>query len=137
MAKHAATEEQKVYASLLDKGMKVGLVTVVVTFALYVFGVLAPVIPVEQLPNYWSLPVHEYLEKAGVHPGWSWLHLLGKGDLVNFVGIALLAGVSVICYIAIIPIFLRKKDIPYTVLAILEVLVLSLAASGLLKSGGH
>lgn len=137
MARHAATEEQIVYAALLDKGMKLGLVTVIVTFALYVFGVLTPVIPVEQLPNYWSLPVHEYMAKAGVHPGWSWLHLLGKGDAVNFIGIALLAGITVICYIAVIPIFLKKKDVPYTVLAILEVLVLSLAASGLLKSGGH
>jgi len=137
MAKHEATEEQKVYAALLDKGMKVGLATVTATFALYMFGVLTPVIPVEQLPNYWSLPVGEYMAKAGLHSGWSWLHLLGKGDAVNFIGIAMLAGVSVLCYIAVIPIFLRKKDIPYAAIAILEVLVLSLAASGLLKSGGH
>jgi len=137
MAKHEATEEQKVYAALLDKGMKVGLATVTATFALYMFGVLTPVIPVEQLPNYWSLPVGEYMAKAGLHSGWSWLHLLGKGDIVNFIGIAVLAGVSILCYIAVIPIFLRKKDIPYAAIAILEVLVLSLAASGLLKSGGH
>lgn len=137
MARHAATEEQKIYAGLLDKGMKVGLVVTIATFALYVFGVLAPVIPVNDLPGYWSLPVNEYMAKAGLHPGWSWLHMLDKGDAVNFIGIAALAGVSIVCYIAVIPVFLRKKDWPYAALAVLEVLVLTLAASGLLKSGGH
>jgi len=42
-----------------------------------------------------------------------------------------------ICYLVILPILLRKKDIPYVVIAIAEVAVLALAASGILKSGGH
>ena len=69
--------------------------------------------------------------------GWSWLHLLNKGDFLNFVGIAFLSGVSIICYLAIIPSLFRKKDTIYAMLAIAEVLVLVLAASGVLKAGGH
>jgi hypothetical protein len=60
---------------------------------------------------------------------------LGEGDLLNFLGIAFLAGVTIVCYLAIVPGLMRKKDTPYVALALVEVDVLVLAASGILKSG--
>ena len=132
-----ATEEQLAYAKLLDLGMKVGLLTLVVTFFVYIFGIFTPHIAVEELPNYWNLPVKEYLKVTGIHTGWAWLSLVGEGDILNFIPIVFLAGVTILCYIRIIPILFRKKDTIYAVLAIVEVLVLVLAASGVLKSGGH
>jgi len=132
-----ATEEQLEYAKLLDIGMKIGLLMLVISFAIYVLGILTPHIPVGDLPKYWSMPVKEYLKATDIHTGWSWIHLLGKGDFLNFAGIAFLSGVTILCYMRIIPILFRKKDTVYAVLAIIEVLVLVLAASGLLKTGGH
>lgn len=129
--------EQLAYANLLDKGMKLGLLMLVISFIIYLTGILTPYIPVHDLPKYWGMSVHKYLETTGIHPGWTWLALVGKGDFLNFIGIAFLAGITVICYLRIIPILFRKKDIVYGVIAILEVVVLVLAASGLLKSGGH
>src|SRR3990172_9082649 len=117
--------------------MKLGLLAIVATYALYIFGLLAPHVPINDLPKYWGMPVKDYLAATQIHTGWSWLGMLGKGDFVNFIGIAFLAGVTVICYIAIIPVFLKKKDKVYLTLAVLEVAVLTLAASGVLKSGGH
>ncbi len=137
MSELKATEEQLVYANLLDKGMKIGLLMLIITFTLYLSGIMKPYIPVDQLPNYWGMSVHDYLEHADVPAGWGWLGMVGKGDFVNFIGIAFLAGVSIICYIRIIPILFRKKDTVFAVIAILEVVVLVLAASGLLKTGGH
>ena len=132
-----ATEEQLAYAKLLDLGMKLGLLTLVVTFFVYIFGILTPHIPVNELPNYWKLPVKEYLKAANIHTGWTWVSMVGQGDFLNFIPIVFLAGVTILCYIRIIPILFRKKDTIYAVLAIVEVLVLVLAASGVLKSGGH
>ena len=132
-----ATEEQLAYARLLDQGMKVGLLMLVITFLIYLSGVLTPHVAVNDLPNYWKLSVNKYLEATGINAGWAWLGMLGKGDFLNFTGIAFLAGVTIVCYIRIIPILFRKKDTVYAVLALCEVLVLTLAASGLLKSGGH
>lgn len=63
--------------------------------------------------------------------------MVGKGDYMNLLGIALLAGLSIICYLAILPILLKKKDFTYAVIAIIEVVVLALAASGILKAGEH
>jgi hypothetical protein len=159
-----ATAEQIAYAKLLDLGMKVGLAALVLTFAIYLIGILPPYTPVNDLPKYWKMPVKQYLletkidrhsdeyaaipaqppelrkkyiHDTNVHPGWSWLHRVDKGDFLNFLPIVFLAAVTVICYIRIIPIFLAKKDMVYTLLAITEVVVLTLAASGYLGSGGH
>lgn len=137
MAGKTEISEQIAYAKILDKGMKIGIVILFITFIIYLTGILTPYIPVKDLPQYWSLSVHEYLEVTGIQAGWSWLHRLNRGDFLNFVGIAFLSGVTIVCYLRILPILFRKKDTAFAVIAILEVLVLVLAASGLLKAGGH
>lgn len=129
--------EQMLYANILNKGMLIGLAILVVTFALYVFGVIKPFIPVSELSNYWHLPVHDYLQKADIPAGWGWLGMLGYGDFLNFIGVAVLAGVSIICYAAIVPTLWKSGDKICTVIAILEVIVLTAAAIGIFGSGGH
>ncbi|MEW6138458.1 MAG: DUF1634 domain-containing protein [Thermodesulfobacteriota bacterium] len=132
-----ASPEQLTYANLLEKGMFVGLGLVLVTFAIYVLGIVSPYIPVDEIPKYWHLSVEKYLEAANVHAGWSWLGMLGYGDYLNFVGIAILAGVTILCYLAIVPILWRNDDKMYAVLALLEAIILCVAASGILGAGGH
>ncbi len=132
-----ATEEQIAYAGLLDKGMKIGLLMLIFTFLIYVFGVLPPHVPVYKLSEFWSMSVHKYLEHANIQPGWAWVGMVYKSDFLNFIAIAFLAGVTILCYIRIVPILFRRKDTVYGAIAILEVLVLALAASGFLKAGGH
>ncbi len=129
------TPEQLAYATLLNWGMIIGFVTLVASFILYAFGILTPHVPLEHLPHYWKMPVGEYLKAADVHIGWSWLHLVHKGDFLNFIGIAFLSGVTIACYLRILPILFKNKDMVYVAIAILEVLVLALAASGILASG--
>ncbi len=132
-----ATPEQVLYAKVLSVGMYFGLGLLFVTYAIYVCGFLTPEIPFEDLSHYWTLSVHEYVEEAGIETGWGWVGMLGKGDFLNFIGIALLAGVTVLCYVCIIPVLARSKDWIFVILAVLEIAVLSLAASGILKAGGH
>ena len=62
---------------------------------------------------------------------------MGKGDLCNFIGIAFLAALTIICFVQLAIGLLRQKQWIMAVIAILEVLVLSLAASGVLVAGGH
>ncbi|MDH4029186.1 MAG: hypothetical protein OEU95_10185 [Nitrospirota bacterium] len=132
-----ATEEQLLYADILNKGMLVGLVGLIVTFIIYGAGILKPLIPLDQIQNYWVLPVKDYLALSGIHTGWAWLGNVGYGDMLTFLPIAFLSLLTIICYLAIIPGLIRKKDTAYVVLAVLEVLVLVLAASGVLRTGGH
>ena len=135
--KTQASEEQMAYASVLNVGMWLGLAIMVVTFFVYVSGVLPSFVPIDDLPKYWTMRVHDFNVALGAPTGWGWAPLIGKGDYLNFVGIAMLSGLTILCYAVILPILFRKKDTAYVVIAIVEILVLSLAASGLLKVGGH
>lgn len=132
-----ATEEQVLYANLLNKGMLLGLLCLIITFIIYAAGILPPKIPLPEVQNYWVMSVNDYLEKSGIHAGWAWLGDLGYGDMLNFLPIAFLSGITILCYVAIIPGLLRKKDTAYVVLSIIEVIVLVVAASGILGTGGH
>lgn len=130
-------KEQLLYTRFLRVLSKIGLGLLVVTFILYVGKLLPPKIPFEELSKYWSLSCEEYLRATGIQAGWSWLHLLGYGDFVTFLAISFLAAVTSICYLSIIPSYLRRGDKIYGSLAIIEVVVLIIAASGILQAGGH
>lgn len=135
--KQKASEEQLVYAGILEKGMQFGLLGLIITFVIYMAGILPAKIPVDQVQNYWGMSVHEYLAATGMEPGWTWLRFVGNGDFINFIPIAILAGATILCFLAVIPVFLKKNDKVYAIIGALEVLVLVLAASGVLKGGGH
>jgi len=130
-----AGPEQIIYASILEKGMLLGLLILFITFIIYALGIMKPYIPLDNISKFWSMNVHDYLEHADIKGGWSWIFMLGYSDFLNFIGIAILAGVTIICYIAIVPILIKSKDWAFVVFSIIEVLILSLAASGLLKVG--
>jgi hypothetical protein len=138
-----ATEEQLLYATILEKGMLVGLVLMFITFALYVFRIMPAAVPLDEIAGYWNQPVHDYLVAINnnflhwdhLPTGWSWIKLIGKGDFLNFIPIAILSGVTIFCYIAIVPGLFRRGDKAYAIMAIAEALILALAASGLLAVG--
>lgn len=138
-----ADADQLLYASILAKGMYLGLGILLVTFVLYMTGIMQPAIPIDELPRLWTLPAHEYLEavnheflhRSHVVDGWRWVALLGTGDYVNFIGVAILSAVTIVCYLGILPSLLQKKDWIYASIAVAEVIVLVLAASGLVAVG--
>lgn len=132
-----ATEAQILYANILNTGMIIGFISLIGIFILYITDILSPLIPLEKVESYWTLPLHEYLEKSGMEVGWAWFGKLQYGDMLNFVPIAFLSLLTIICYIALIPGLIRKKDVPYTVIALLEIIVLLVAASGILGTSGH
>lgn len=135
--KTRASEEQIAYANILNTGMWFGLFVLLVTFVVYASGILPSFIPIGELPNYWGMKAKDYIHTLNAPTGWGWITMIGKGDYLNFIGIVILAGLTVLCYLAILPILIRKKDTPYVIIAILETAVLVLAASGILKAGGH
>jgi hypothetical protein len=132
-----ASQEQLIYAGILEKGMYLGLAILLVTYLLYVFGVVSPYIPLEKVPDYWTMEVNDYLHNAEIEAGWAWLGMVRYGDFLNFVGIAILALVTIICFLAVVPALLKNGDKVYATLAIVEAIILSVAASGILGTGGH
>jgi hypothetical protein len=132
-----APAEQIAYANILFYGCWSGLALMLITYCLYVFGIMDPYVPTEIVTQSWSHPVQEYLSKNNVPIGWGWATLLAKGDFLNFLGIALLASLTVVGYIPLIFAYMKKKDTAFALISLAEVIVLCVAASGIFGSGGH
>jgi len=124
------------YAQVLDWGTRLGVVTLVLGFAAYLSGMLQPHVPLAQLPSLWNLPLATYLQRTNTPVGWGWLALADRADLFNLVGISLLAGCSLPALLGLIPLYLKRRDYAYAGICALIVMVLVLAASGIL-TGGH
>src|SRR5512139_3367732 len=93
--------EQQLYARLLDWGAKIGFAVLVGGFVNYMLGFLPPHVPVDSLPELWSLPLAEYLARTSTPTGWKWLVLLAKGEFPGLVGIAILSGCSLVSLAAV------------------------------------
>jgi uncharacterized membrane protein len=129
------TREQIVFAAVLRAGTGLSMLALVLGFVLYLGGLVSPLVPIAALPRYWGLSAEHYLAATGLPRGWGWLGLVGHGDILNFLGIAMLAGLTIVCYLAVLPAFLRKGDRVYSAIIVLALAVLLLAASGLVAAG--
>lgn len=127
--------EQLRYAQWLDWSTRLGFVALVLAFAAYVSALAPGHVPVEQLPRFWGEPVDRFLELTGTPKGWGWLGLVRHGDMAGLAGIAWLASCSLLCLLAVVPVFLRGGERAYALLCLAEVAVVALAASGWLVKG--
>ncbi len=132
-----ASEAQLFYANLLNKLSLFGFALLVIAFAIYMSGILGSYVPMQEVIKLWTQSSHHSMQTANIHPGWDWVSKVGYGDFLVYVPIIILAGATVVCYLGVIFKFLKTKEYILVGIAILEVLVLSAAASGLLKAGGH
>ena len=132
-----APPEQIAYADILFYGCWFGIFVLLITYILYLTRVVPPYVPMEQLTWYWSHNVHHYVEEANVPTGWGWVKFLNKGDFLNFIGIAFLALLTIVGFLTLIPAYAKKKDWAFMVIVVVEILVLLLAATGILGTGGH
>lgn len=123
------------YARVLGRGTQLGFVVLVVAFCVYVFGMLDPHVAHTDLPRLWSQPVGHYLRETGLPTGWGWTGLVHRGDILNLVGIAMLAGCSVPALFAAVGAYLRSGDRVFAIFCVLEILVLVLAASNIFAVG--
>jgi hypothetical protein len=128
---------QLFYGRFLDLLTKLGFALLLITFALYIFGILSNFVPRQLLPNYWGLPLPRYLETTQMPTGWAWIWELPHGDILNLVPIVFLTGITIICLLTVTVRFFRSRETLQGIVAILEILALLAAASGILKAGGH
>ena len=119
------------YAGWLAWGTRVGLVLLVLGFAAYMLGA-SPHVPIDRLPELWQRPAAELLAATGTRPGWAWAALLPRSDMAVLAAIALLATCSILALAAAMAAFARGSERALAVVCALEILVLLLAASGLL-----
>ena len=131
------SREQIIYANLLIIGVWAGIIILVATYVIYVTGILPAHVDMSLISQLWGKGVGEYLEMTHSPHGWGWAALLSKGDFLNYIGFAFLALMTIVCYLVLVRGYSRQKDWMFAAIAVLEIVVLSVAASGILGAGGH
>jgi hypothetical protein len=126
---------QKTYARWLDVATRIGFVLSLAAFLVYVTGILPPSVPLEQLPQLWSLPAGRFAQLTGEPSGWGWIALVGKADYLNLAAVALFGLVTLACYARIVPLLLAAGERLQAAIAIAQIAVLAAAASGLFTGG--
>ena len=127
--------EQFRYAAVLEAGVRIGFILLVAAFGAYVGGVAPAHVSLDRLPDLWTLPADEYAVQASVPRGWGWVKLLHRGEMLSQAAIAVLASVSIACFGALASVYHKRGDRLYFAIAIFEIIVLMLAASGVLTMG--
>ena len=126
---------QATYARWLDVATRIGFVVSLAAFLVYVSGVVEPLIPLEQLPQLWSLPASRFVALTGEPTGWGWLALLAKSDFLNLGAVALFGLVTLACYARIVPLLFAEGERLQACIALAQVLVLAAAAAGVFTGG--
>ena len=124
---------QKVFARWVSVGTRVALALLIGGYALYVTGLLQAHLQPEALAKLWHLPLADYLAASGAPTGWNWLGFAHRGDYLNYLGIGLLCTIVMLAYLRVLPL-LAKTARAHALIAVLELVVLLAAASGLLHS---
>jgi hypothetical protein len=122
---------QRVFASVLDAGVKMALLILAAGFACYIFQLLPSAVPPERLPELWRLPAAQIIQHAGVAHGWGWMELQ-SGEVFIHAGLAFLLSISTLCLLSILPVYAARRDWAYVAIVILEIGVLLVSASGVL-----
>ncbi|MCC6027203.1 MAG: hypothetical protein LM574_01245 [Archaeoglobus sp.] len=128
-------KEQLVYAGILWYGSIISIVAITAAYIVYITGILPHYIEFDKIVELWGKKSHKFVEETNTPIGWEWLRLVMYGDFLNLLLLTFLSFLTIVCYLAIIPLLVAKKDFIYFVIALVEVLVLLLAASGLIVAG--
>lgn len=129
--KDSLLPEQRIYARWLAGGSLFSLVLLTATFVAYLTGAAPPLVPIEDLPKYWSLSAAQYVAATGTPTGWHWAALLGRLDDLTLLAIACVASVTPVCFARLVPEFVRQREGIYAAIALMELWILVLAASGI------
>ncbi|MGQ0652241.1 MAG: hypothetical protein ACT4P4_08255 [Betaproteobacteria bacterium] len=119
-----------IYARWLDAAAKSAFIASLAAFLVYALGVRPAFVPLDALPRLWSLPVDEYLRRTGAPSGWGWLAFTDRGEYLCLACLALLASVTLACYLRVLPALWRDGERLEAAIAAAQAAVLVAAASG-------
>lgn len=130
-----ASPAQLHYAKIVSAGVKIGFICLVTTFTLYMLKIPAPEIPTSEMIEHLSKPAEEYSQAADIPQKWGWVKLLPASDFLNYIGIIILTGLTIVALLTLLPSYFRERNLLYAGIVILELVILITAASGILNAG--
>ena len=128
-----ASETQLILAGLYRYIAIVGFVIIAAAFILYVSGLLPGNVPVEEVKSYWHLDAGGYAAETGTPFGWDILKSLFRGESLSLGSLVFMAVAVIVGLIIMIAAFMKKGDRVFALVALLQTIVLVLAASGVVS----
>ena len=124
------------FASILRWVVLVGLVLMFAMSVIYATGLVPSSVSPAEVPQLWQLSAEEYLEVTGGAGGWSWIRSIAQGQNLALAALVFFP-TATIGMVAIAAGLYRKNNAKiYAIISLVEALVLALAATGLLSTGG-
>lgn len=130
---HDALDAQRRYAQWLRWTTRIGVVLLIATFVVYITGLVPDYVPISRLPSLWGQSAAQVLRLTHIPPGWhGWASLILHGDMMVLGTLGVLICSSILCLAAAMPVFWRRGEHALVVISVLQILVLAVAASGVL-----
>lgn len=114
----------------MELGVRTGLAALALAYLAYITGILRPHVSIECIVANWHRPAQELTVSCKLYTGWSWLLAFREGDYLSLILIAGLASVTGWCVVRLMPFLVRERDVPMFLVALAQLAVLILAASG-------
>ncbi|NTV45031.1 MAG: hypothetical protein HGB11_00530 [Chlorobiales bacterium] len=118
------------YAVALEWVSTIGVIACLAAYLFYIFDLLPLSVSVRTISEHWGISADEAAAKGVVLTGWEWIEHLPNADMLSLASIALLTITPMICLAVASMAFLKLKDHAYTIISILQIIVLLIAVSG-------
>jgi hypothetical protein len=126
---------QQTFASMLIWLVRIGLGLLFVTFVIYAAGLVPSAVPLADVPDLWHLGATEYAAETDLETGWAWVRSLDQGRMLVFAALVLFPAGTMILIAVTVVLYLRQKVPAYALIALLELAVLVVAATGVFATG--
>jgi hypothetical protein len=126
---------QLLYARWLDAATRIAFAISAAAFLVYAAGLLPAHVPLDLLPQVWGLPVDEFLRRIGAPAGWDWVGMMDRAEYLNLACVALIASVTLVCYLRVLPALVGMRQGLDAAVAALQIAVLLVAMSGFFAGG--
>ncbi len=122
---------ERSYAGVLEKVSIGGVAASIAAYLLYVLHLMPLSVSVHDIAANWHLSSDELVAKGLASSGWAWARHLPDADMLSLAAIGLLTLTPVACLIVAAAAFLKRRDYAYTLIGILQIVVLLVAVSGI------
>ncbi|TCD48225.1 hypothetical protein [Chlorobium sp. N1] len=127
--------EQLAYAGVLDRLSHLAMLFLAGGYMTYVFRLLPQKVGIADIAANWHLRASEMQARLDAPVGWSFIaspESFLRGDALSYLSIILVCMIPVACLLWTAPSFFREKRPVFGIIAILQVVILAVASSGIL-----
>ena len=126
---------QETVADVITWIVRFTVLAIVVTFLIYAFGLRPASIHPEQTMELWEMSSREMRDARDLDGGWAWILALGDAINLSFSSLALFPAMTIAVTLVISLLYARRRIGIHAALALCQVILLVIAATGVANRG--